>query len=731
MKYFLVYLFFLTSMVYSQTKVSTDSLDYYTTLAYKNIKVNKYKNAILLTQKAINFSETKGSIPEEAIQTFNLGKIYFNLKKYNDAIAVFSESIDLFENTTPSPNYANAYYYLGLAHILQSNYSAAEICFHKALYIYKELKINDFNDLINVQKGIIFKNNNNKKTASYLFNNIIKKPRTPSILNTQAEAYYQLGVLEEEQNHNDSALNYYKKAFELNSKIQNLDQKSNILLALSSVYEKISDKSKAYSYLKQHLNLKESISNLNSEKLEIDEYENFKEAQKLIKIEKINSQNLEKAKTNKISKLINILSISLISILSLLSLSLYKHNLMRNKSNLLLKEKNNELLIEKEKTEKASKARSEFLSTVSHELRTPLNAINGITHLLLEENPKESQLQYLSSLKFSGNYLATFINEILEINKIDSNKLEIEYINFNIKQLLADIKNSLKGLAIQNNNEFTLEIDPNIPDNLIGDPTKLSQIFMNLINNANKFTKDGRVQVHAEMVSHENKEALLFFKITDTGIGIPKDKQKAVFDSFSQGSVEINRKYGGTGLGLAIVKKLVKILGGQIKLESELGIGSTFSFDLQFKVAEQQLPIIEKQKTYTDTIFTNKHILLVEDNKINQMVTQKMLKIKGITCEIIDNGEGAIELVKNNKYDLVLMDVHLPGINGTIATEKIRQFNKSLHIIALTAISLHENREMLLSYGMNDVITKPFLPEDFYETIALNLVKSNTSESIL
>ncbi|WP_367757510.1 ATP-binding protein [Flavobacterium sp. WC2430] len=727
MKYFLVYLVFFNSLLYSQTNESKDSIEFYTNLAHENIKNNKYKNALFYTQKAINFSETSGSIIDQANQTFKLGEIYYTLKKYNDAIEIFSESIALFETTKPTLSYANTYYYLGLSHIGKSNYSAAEICFNKAQSIYKALKIDDYDELINLQKGIILKNKGNKIVASSIFNTIIAKPDNPAFLNTKAEASYQIGLIEEENNRNNLALTYYNKALELNSKQDNLEQKSNILLALSSVYEKMLDKSNAYTYLKQHLNLKESIAILNNEKLGIDDYENFKETQRLKKIEKINKQNLEKAKTNKFSKLINILSISLISILSLLSLSLYKNNIIRNKSNLLLKEKNNELLIEKEKTEKASKARSEFLSTVSHELRTPLNAINGITHLLLEENPKKSQLHYLSSLKFSGNYLATFINEILEINKIDSNKVEIEYINFNIKNLLEDIKNSLKGLAKSNNIDFTLEIDSNIPDNLIGDPTKLSQIFMNLINNALKFTKDGKVNVSAKMTSLENKNAVLCFKITDTGIGIPKDKQKTVFESFSQGSVEINRKYGGTGLGLTIVKKLIKILGGQIKLESELGKGSKFSFDLSFKVDDQQLPVVEKQKMYEDIIFKDKNILLVEDNKINQMITQKMLEYKGVICKIIDNGEDAIESVKNNQYDLVLMDVHLPGINGTIATQKIREFNKTLPIIALTAISLDENREMLLSYGMNDVITKPFVPEEFYASIANNLSKSSIS----
>jgi CheY-like chemotaxis protein/two-component sensor histidine kinase len=351
-------------------------------------------------------------------------------------------------------------------------------------------------------------------------------------------------------------------------------------------------------------------------------------------------------------------------------------------------------------------------------LRTPLNAINGITHLLLEEKPKKSQLNYLASLQFSGNYLATFINEILEINKIESNKIELESISFHLKELLENIQSSLNKFALTNNNEFNLEFDDNIPNYLIGDPTKLSQVFLNLINNALKFTHDGTVTIVANLIKIKDDKAKINFQIIDTGIGIPQDKLELVFENFSQGSVEINRKYGGTGLGLTIVKKLVKVLGGKIKLVSEEGKGSTFSFSLPFKIAESLEEATEKVTNYDEEQFRSKKILLVEDNKINQMITKKMLENKGIVCIIIDNGEDTVKLMHNHEYDLVLMDVHLPGINGTEATKQIREFDNTVPIIALTAISLDENRETLLSYGMNDVITKPFIPEEFYTIIS-------------
>jgi CheY-like chemotaxis protein len=317
--------------------------------------------------------------------------------------------------------------------------------------------------------------------------------------------------------------------------------------------------------------------------------------------------------------------------------------------------------------------------------------------------------------------LAKFINEILEINKIESNKTEVENIPFDLRELLKNIKNCLQELAYSNNNNFKLEIDNTLPDHIIGDPTKLSQIFLNLINNALKFTKNGSVIVIAKQDFSEQQNTQIYFEVLDTGIGIPEEKLQTVFESFSQGSIEVNRKYGGTGLGLTIVKKLIKILGGQIKLESTVGIGSSFSFTLQFKNVSETIMKEEKPKKKHSTSLSNKKILLIEDNKINQMITKKMLENKGILCEIIDNGEDAIEAARHDTYDLILMDVHLPGINGTIATQKIREFDTTTPVIALTAISLHENREMLLSFGMNDVITKPFVPDDFYATISKHI----------
>lgn len=724
MKQLLLLLLLLSSVGFSQkNKPSSSEVDttaYYLELAQFNSRINNYRNALHYTQKAIDYSHRKKHVLDEARASVSLGILYMDIQKYNDAIEAITRSVALHNTLKPSSDQAYAYYNLGLCYMQKENYVQAENMLDKAQSIYNELNIKDAGNLLTLQKGIVYRAKGKIKEAEQVFTRLITSTQVNDGFKVQTEALYHMGMIELDNNRVNMAVNYLNRALKLNLQENvNYQLRAQIYKSLSTAYERMSDLKISHENLKKYVEVTQSLAKMNNDKLDADDYAKFKEEERLKTIAQLDKENRQQEKTNQFAKMITILAIALITILSLLSLSLYKNNIIRNQSNAVLKEKNKELQLAKEKAEKASKARAEFLSTVSHELRTPLNAINGITHLLIEESPKKSQLNYLSSLQFSGNYLLTFINEILEFNRIESNNVVAENINFNLKLLLENIQNSLKEFAGTNNNKYTIEIDENIPDILVGDPTKLSQIFMNLINNALKFTLNGEVRVIATQLALENEQTTIRFEVIDTGIGIPEDRQEAIFDSFAQGSIEINRKYGGTGLGLNIVKRLVEILGGQIDLESRIGQGSTFFFTLTFKVSQGQAVLANEE--YDESVFTNKKVLLIEDNKINQMITAKMCENKLMLVEIIDNGEDAIEAVKNNYYDLVLMDVHLPGINGTIATQTIRTFDQHTRIIALTAISLNENREMLLSYGMNDVITKPFDPSDFYRIIAQNL----------
>ncbi len=413
------------------------------------------------------------------------------------------------------------------------------------------------------------------------------------------------------------------------------------------------------------------------------------------------------------------LSVALIIILSLLTLSLYKNNNLRAKANNLLQDKNDELLIAKERAEKASLAKAQFLSTITHELRTPMYAVTGLTHLLLEENPREDQKEHLNSLKFSGEYLLSLINNILDLNKLEANKVELEKKSFSLKKRVEDVLIALKKSALDKSNKLVLEYDDGIPPKLIGDPVVLSQILINLVGNSVKFTENGKVTLKVKKLSQTDRSVLLHFEIKDTGVGISLKKQKAIFESFTQGSIQINRKFGGTGLGLSIVKNLLTLMDSKVHLESEIGKGSTFWFDIKLNISDEKvedksdLPI--QNLDYAS--LENLSILVVEDNKINQMITKKILEKNKVKCAVADNGEDAVKMAKENNYDLILMDIHMPGISGIEATQQIREFKQDIPIIALTAVTIDENLDDFYKAGFNEIIPKPFKTDEFFEKI--------------
>ena len=423
------------------------------------------------------------------------------------------------------------------------------------------------------------------------------------------------------------------------------------------------------------------------------------------------------------SEITAILTSAFLTIISLLAVSLYRNNQIKLKTNDLLQTKNKELQAARDAAVQAMEAKTNFLSTVSHELRTPLYAVTGLTHLLMEENPNENQMEHLKSLKFSGDYLLNFINDILQINKIDADKLEPLNIEFSLKKVLTEVINSLQQSAKANKTKLILDYDEEIPGKLLSDPLKLSQIFMNLVGNAIKFTKNGEVVVIAKLRKKEEEDVTVYFEVRDTGIGISMEQQEHIFDSFEQGSVQINREYGGTGLGLTIVKSLLGLFDSKIQLESEPGKGSSFFFELDLKSKDSLIDDLHFEITQKEYDLNGLNVLVVEDNKINQVITRKMLNKRGISCDIANNGTEAVEMAGKISYDGILMDIHMPGISGVEATIQIRKFDRETPIIALTAISLDDSLETFYAAGCNDVVTKPFKPEVFYQKIGENILE--------
>lgn len=719
MKNLLFLLTFFTIFSFSQSKKNkTDSINYFLELANYSFE-EKYnsKDAIKYVQKAINYSKATKNNEKLYDCYYFLGSLHLENNNYNDAIINFIKCSNYYEiNKISSSKVAKINYALGTLYLEKRNFTIAKMYFDKAFLIYSEINSNEAFPLLELQKGLTLKASNKLDEAAIIFKKIANTNR--DVESSKVEAIYQLSKIYYLQEDYQKALEYSKKALELVENNSVGISKKKILNNLILISEKLEDYKLSNFYLKEFLTLNEIKNNSGQENTEL--LINKKEHDNQLEIvEKLEKEKSDQMKSIRFSRLISIMSIVLIAILSLLSFSLYKNNKIRTFTYKLLQAKNKELTEQKEKAEFASKARSEFLSTVSHELRTPLNAINGITYLLLQEKPKTSQLNYLKSLEFSGNYLLSFINDILEINRLESNNVHVEKIKFNLVELVNNINQSFSGFISKNNINFKLDLDIKGNENLIGDPTKLSQILINLINNSIKFTKNGEVILKIKTVKEKDNKITLKFVVQDNGIGIPEDKIANIFDSFSQGSVEINRTYGGTGLGLSIVKKIIELLDSEIHLESKVNEGTKFYFNLDFEKCDSiSISSIETNHIISHKNLKGKTVLLVEDNKINQMITKKMVENKGMICTIIDNGEDSIVAMENNKFDMVLMDVHLPGINGTVATAEIRKFDTITPIIALTAISLNENREMLLSYGMNDVVTKPFAPEHFYNVIS-------------
>lgn len=719
MKKIFFLLTFFTLFSFSQSKKNQlDSINYFLELANYSFE-EKYnsKDAIKYVQKAIDYAKEYKNNEKLYDSYYFLGSLHLENNNYNEAIINLIKCSNYYElNKIFNSKVAKTNYTLGSLYLEKKNFSIAKMYFDKAYNIYNKINSSDAFSLIELQKGLTLKANNKLNEAILVFSKIANNNKV--IESSKIEAIYQLSKIYFFKKDYQKALEYSKKALQLVENNTVGISKKKILNNLIIISEKLEDYKLSNSYLKEYLTLNE-IKN-NSNQVNSDLLINKKDHDNQLEIvEKLEKEKINQLKSIRFSRLISIMSIVLIAILSLLSFSLYKNNKIRTFTYKLLQEKNKELTEQKEKAEFASKARSEFLSTVSHELRTPLNAINGITYLLLQEKPKASQLNYLKSLEFSGNYLLSFINDILEINRLESNNIHVEKIKFNLVELVNNINQSFNGFIDKNNINFKLDLNIKGNENLIGDPTKLSQILINLINNSIKFAKNGDVVLRIKTIKENNNKVLLSFEVEDNGIGIPEDKIANIFDSFSQGSVEINRTYGGTGLGLSIVKKIIELMNSEIHLESKENEGTKFYFNLEFDKSDiKTISSIEKSQVISHENLKGKTVLLVEDNKINQMITKKMVENKGMICTIIDNGEDSIIAMQNNKFDMVLMDVHLPGINGTEATAEIRKFDSVTPIVALTAISLNENREMLLSFGMNEVVTKPFAPEHFYNVIS-------------
>lgn len=693
-----------------------------------SINVLDFEKAHAQLNQALDLAKEINDQKFIALSSSVLAQLYYARHEYKRATTELQKAISIQRKINDEAGLA--YSYLNCAKVFnaQGDYDRAYKYLNLAEKFYLKENNKEYLGLVLLNRGIIRLNSETDPSSIRIVLTDLKKAEvylvgttnlyeTSRLFYYRARAYMQLGETKLAEQEALKSL-----------KVSRDGDFGSMLMAssnlLSEINEQSGDLQESLAYLKSSNKVRDSIFNMNKEVLALEANTRYGVDAMRTNLKKLTKENAENIKTLKINKLTTILSVALITILSLLTLSLYKNNNLRARANDLLQKKNDELTIAKENAEKASMAKAQFLSTITHELRTPLYAVTGLTHLLLEESPTENQKEHLNSLKFSGEFLLSLINNILDLNKLEAKKVDVLDSSFNLEKRISDVLIALKNSADDKKTELHFNFDPEIPKKLKGDPLKISQILINLIGNSIKFTENGDIWISVKKVNQVGKQLFLHFEIKDNGEGISKEKQSAIFENFTQGSLQINRKFGGTGLGLSIVKNLLNLMGSDIHLESDLGKGCSFKFDLKFEAFEQVAGVVNASSPdvpLSNDLMHNKRILIVEDNKINQMITRKILEKHKVICDIADNGTIAIEKVKTNHFDLILMDIHMPGISGIEATVEIRKFDEEIPIVALTAVTLDENLDEFYLNGFTDIIPKPYKTEEFFHKINMHL----------
>jgi len=663
----------------------------------KIYELNKQKRkAILNYRKALTYARNSKARSLESQLYNNIANLYIkNDSTINKGIDHYNKAYNTARKIKDNPKMIQPLLNLAEYYILHDDYSKAYI------------------EYLTPARVLI-----NQNSSS------IEKSR---LNNLQGKYFLKVKRYERAEEHINEAIEYARKGVEKNSSNKRLtsdyyEKLATAFKTKSDIYKKQREYRKAYRYIEEyHTYLNKSI-DLKKEidlqratiKFEVDQFKD--------KAEKLEEDKAERDSEEIKWQISIILGIILILISLAFLISAYKNNLQKKKLNSVLIEKNKELIHAKETAEQVSTLKSQFISTVSHELRTPLYGVIGLTSLLMENPEEKKKNEYLESLKFSGDYLLALINDVLQLSKIETNEVKLEKVSFDLKSLIEGIVNSLHSKQKSNGNNVHVNVDKKIKTTLLGDSVRLSQILINLIGNALKFTKNGNIWIKVKCLDCTNDSYHLRFIIKDDGIGIPKSKQQTIFENFAQVKNQ-NHEYEGTGLGLAIVKKLVQLHNSEILINSEEGIGSEFIFDLFY---EKAIKVESEPSTIGENISigtSNFNILIVDDNRINQIVTQNILKKKGYTCNLASNGMNAIEMIKKERFDLVLMDINMPEMNGLDATKVIRTFNTNIPIIALTAVEEGEVRDQALDVGMNDIIIKPYDTQQFFQTIMKNISK--------
>ncbi|MEO8086632.1 MAG: tetratricopeptide repeat protein [Bacteroidota bacterium] len=723
----------------------------------------KYESGISKLQKAYSIYEKLDNKNGMVYCLSNIGLDYSKLSKYKESLDYLSRALQIHRDKGNRSMEGSTLISMGMSYSGVGADSSAIKCYKEALEIQEDIGDKGRAAISSSNLGIVL--NRQKKfdeSIPYLTKALALARETFSmewIKETSLELSEAMAGID---NYKDAYENYRTFHLYSDSIINEVNGKQMAELQTKFETEK---KDKEITLLNkenniQSLTLKEQQSKLREEKLISEQRKNqiellnqSQEIEALILNKKENELHEQKLQTETKSKEVEILnkdkeisnaqlsiqktirnySLAALGLAVVIALLLFNQYRVTQKSKQLLEEKNKIIGKEKlfaeemrERAEESERFKARFLANMSHEIRTPMNAVMGMTNLLLKTKLEQQQYKYLDAVQKSSRNLLVIINDILDLSKIEAGKMELEKIDFRLSEALDTVYNTLRFKAEEKGLNFVVDIDSSITPVLIGDPVRLNQILINLTGNAIKFTEKGNIKIHAQLELANHLEQKIIFTVSDTGIGIPENKINTVFEGFQQADKSTFRKFGGTGLGLNISKQLTEMSGGVITVQSKLGVGTTFFVNIPFGIGSEKA-IEEKSKPIDQSIISRLgrlKILLAEDNEFNQIVAVDTLKmvIPGITVDVANNGKEAIEMIRHNKYDLVLMDVNMPEMNGLEATQSIRKdfpspINK-LKIIAMTASITKNEIDLCYQSGMDDYVPKPFEQDELIEKIA-------------